>query len=102
MQTRPFFHVPPHTSLIERRIVRRGREHPVPRAEPIHDVEPKSRESLRFQRGAAWLLHNPRFLFHLRFKLTRAPTGVAEKSEDRRRALRRTGGSAVSVNRMLI
>src|SRR5205085_3591559 len=47
------------------------------------------------------LLHNPRFLFHLGFELSRAPPRITEEREDRRQ---RVGfaSALLSADRLLI
>ena len=81
---REAFRTEHRAKLVQRRIVRRGREHLKPRPKSTHDLEPETRQSLGEEGFAGRLLQDPRILAQLIFKLAGIPTSVANKSADRR------------------
>src|SRR4029450_2941193 len=58
-------------------------KHFIPRPQTAHDIEPKSRQTIKLEDSATGFLQEPGFLLHLGLKLTRSPTRVAYKCTDR-------------------
>ena len=70
--------------LVQRRIIGRGGEHPEPRTEAAHDVEPELRQTLRRELRAIGLVQQPGVLCQLLFQLSAAPARIADECAQRR------------------